>query len=169
MSEEKDQIKEVKNPVKETSDDLSPERIALEELKAMEDNSGPHDQFDWEGAGKHNLPYTESEIAGYLKDYDASLSLVTQSEIVKGVVSAIQDGDIVLDINYKSDGLVSLSEFRDMPDLKVGDTVDVYVEEQEDDRGQLVLSRRKAKLLGAWDAIVDSYENGTVIKGTNHQ
>ncbi len=167
MSEEKDQIpkEEVAVTAVETSEDLTPETIALEELKAKVEDTGPHYEFDWEGAGKHNLPYTEEEIANYLKDYDQSLSSVKQSEIVKGVVSVIHEGDVVLDINYKSDGLVSLSEFRDMPDLKVGDIVDVYVEEQEDDRGQLVLSRRKAKLLGAWDAIVDSYNNGTVIKG----
>jgi small subunit ribosomal protein S1 len=90
---------------------------------------------------------------------------VIENEIVKGRVTSINDGDVVLDINFKSDGLVSLSEFRDTPDLAVGDTVDVYVEQQEDARGQLILSRRKAKLLRAWENIVDSYENGTVIKG----
>lgn len=91
---------------------------------------------------------------------------VVENEIVKGYITAINDGDIVLDINYKSDGLLPFSEFRDTPDLKVGDFVEVYVEQQEDIRGQLVLSRRKAKLLRAWENIVDSYENGTVIKGT---
>lgn len=73
---------------------------------------------------------------------------------------------MVLDIGFKSDGLVPTSEFRDTPDLAPGDQIDVYVEQQEDARGQLVLSRRKAKLLRAWENIVDSYENGTVIKGT---
>ena len=73
---------------------------------------------------------------------------------------------MVLDINYKSDGLLPVSEFRDFPDLKIGDKVDVYVEQQEDMRGQLILSRRKAKLLRAWESIVDSFENGTIIKGT---
>ncbi|MEZ4982434.1 MAG: S1 RNA-binding domain-containing protein [Saprospiraceae bacterium] len=62
--------------------------------------------------------------------------------------------------------MVALSEFRDTPDLKEGDEIDVYIEQQEDQRGQLVFSRRKAKLLKAWERIVDSYENGTVIKGT---
>ena len=73
---------------------------------------------------------------------------------------------MILDIQYKSDDLIPLSEFRDMPDLAVGDPVLVYVEKQEDDRGQLVLSRRKAKLLKAWDDLVDSYTNGTIVKGT---
>lgn len=166
MSEEKNLKEELDvTPVAEESEDLSPEQIALEELKEKEDLSGPHDAFDWTQSGKHVLPYTEEEIKNYLEDYDKSLSSIQQSEIVKGAVVAIQDGDVLLDINYKSDGLVSLSEFRDTPDLGVGDYVDVYVEQQEDERGQLILSRRKAKLLGAWDSIVDSYNNGTVIKG----
>jgi len=93
------------------------------------------------------------------------MTSVAENEVVQGVVTSITDGDVVLNINYKSDGLVSLSEFRDTPDLAVGDSVKVYVENQEDERGQLILSRRKAKLIQAWDDIVDSYENGTIIKG----
>jgi small subunit ribosomal protein S1 len=126
----------------------------------------PHDDFNWDLGNKLGASYSKDEIAGYLKQYEETLSDVLENEIVKGKVTAINDGDIVLDINYKSDGLISLSEFRDMPDLEVGDQVEVYVEQQEDARGQLVLSRRKAKLLRAWENIVDSYENGTVIKGT---
>ena len=94
------------------------------------------------------------------------LDAVLENEIVKGFVTSINGGDVVLDINYKSDGLIPLSEFRDIPGLAVGDYVDVYVEQQEDGRGQLVLSRRKAKLLRSWESIVDSFENGTIIKGT---
>lgn len=94
------------------------------------------------------------------------MNAVLENEIVKGFVTSINGGDVVLDINYKSDGLIPLSEFRDIPGLAVGDYVDVYVEQQEDGRGQLVLSRRKAKLLRSWESIVDSFENGTIIKGT---
>ena len=124
-----------------------------------------HDDFDWSQDNKHSLPYTESEIEDYLAQYESTLSSVFENEIVKGKVSTIGDSDVVLDINFKSDGLVPLSEFRDLPELAVGDIVEVYVEQQEDDRGQLVLSRRKAKLLRAWESIVDSYNNGTVIQG----
>lgn len=124
-----------------------------------------HDDFDWSRTQKDELNYTKEEIAKYLKDYEGSISSLTENDIVKGKVTSISQGDVVLDINFKSDGLVSLSEFRDMPDLAVGDMVDVYVESQEDERGQLILSRRKAKLLRAWDNIVDSYENGSIIKG----
>ena len=125
-----------------------------------------HDDFDWTLSKSQSSSYSDQEKADYLKQYEATLTSVLENEIVSGKVSSIQDGDIVLDINYKSDGLVPMSEFRDMPDLAVGDSVEVYVEQQEDMRGQLVLSRRKAKLLRAWENIVDSYTNGTIIEGT---
>lgn len=138
-----------------------------EEEDVVEDPilSTAHDDFDW-AVGNKELPYSEAEIKEYTEQYESTLTSVIESEIVKGRVTSINDGDVVLDINFKSDGLVSLSEFRDTPDITIGDTVDVYVEQQEDARGQLILSRRKAKLLRAWENIVDSYENGTVIKGT---
>ncbi|MBK7334730.1 MAG: 30S ribosomal protein S1 [Saprospirales bacterium] len=129
------------------------------------EGQGAHDDYNWEVSNKQGAAYTEEEAEKMLAQYGQTLTSVLENEIVRGTVTAIQGGDVVLDINYKSDGLVGLSEFRDMPDLKVGDSVDVYVERQEDERGQLQLSRRKAKLLRAWESIVDSYENGTVIKG----
>ncbi len=125
-----------------------------------------HDDYDWDASDKTVLPYSEQEIADYLVQYENTFTFLKENEIVKAKVSHITDNDVVLDVNYKSDGLLPLSEFRDIPDLKAGDTVDVYVENQEDERGQLVLSRRKAKLLRAWEAIVDSFENGTIIQGT---
>ena len=124
-----------------------------------------HDEFDWARGKRGQILYTADEAKAYLEQYEGSMSSLTAGEIVKGRVSAITGSDVVLDINYKSDGLVALSDFRDIPDLAVGDYVDVYVENQEDAKGQLQLSRRKAKLLRAWEAIVDSFQNGTVIRG----
>ncbi|MCB0637009.1 MAG: S1 RNA-binding domain-containing protein, partial [Lewinella sp.] len=125
-----------------------------------------HDDFDWGLSGRAESRYSDEERARMLQEFDESMSAIQELEIVAGKVTAVNDGDVVLDINFKSDGLVPLSEFRDTPDLAVGDIVEVYVEQQEDARGQLVLSRRKAKLLRAWESIRDSYENGTVITGT---
>lgn len=125
-----------------------------------------HDDYDWTGGARQTAVYTLEQRSKMDDEYSATLSSLIENEIVSGRVTSIQDGDVLLDINFKSDGLVPLSEFRDTPDLKVGDHVDVYVEMQEDARGQLILSRRKAKLLLAWERIVDSYANGTVIKGT---
>ncbi len=124
-----------------------------------------HDAFDWSISKKNHIEYPAEQAQKYLEEYEKTLTSIKDNEIVKGLVKAVSGGDVVLDINYKSDGIISLSEFRDTPDLKIGDYIDVYVENQEDSRGQLVLSRKKAKLLIAWDTIVDSFNNGTIIKG----
>ncbi len=175
MSEEEKNLETGDNTPKEATapaaeatatEETNVDAIKLEELVEGQDLSGTaHDDFDWDKGNRHALPYTASEVEAYLKEYDSTLTAVLEGEIVKGKVSSISAGDLVLDINYKSDGLVPLSEFRDTPDLAVGDFVEVYVEKQEDERGQLILSRRKAKLLRSWESIVDSYTNGTVIKG----
>ena len=159
-------------PVEVVAETSATERI-VEEVVAKEEESieeavmtqTAHDDFDWSQTSKHILPYSEEETKQYLEQYESTLSAVIEGEIVQGTVSEIKDGTILLDINFKSDGLLSLSEFRDTPDLGIGDQVEVYVERQEDDRGQLVLSRRKAKLLRSWESIKDSFANGTVIKG----
>lgn len=127
---------------------------------------GAHDDFNWNMDKRGTFAYDEAEKATLLKQYDATLRNVAENEIIKGRVSAISGGDVVLDINYKSDGLIPLSEFRDTPGLGQGDEVEVYVESQEDSEGQLGLSRRKAKILRAWESIVDSFKNGTIIRGT---
>lgn len=167
MSDDKDLNKtiEEENPAIEDQEmDIAVEET--KEEKPVAEVRTAHDDFDWTIGNRHTLSYSEDQINKYLKEYDGTLNSILEFEVVKGRVTSISDGDVVLDINYKSDGLVPLSEFRDTPDLKVGDYVDVYVETQEDEKGQLILSRRKAKLLKAWDNLVDSYKNGTIIKGT---
>lgn len=124
-----------------------------------------HDDYDWARDKRGRVLYSADDAKKYYDQYEASMKSLNAGEIVKGRVSAITGNDVVLDINYKSDGLISAGDFRDMPDLKVGDYVEVYVESQEDAKGQLQLSRRKAKLLRAWEAIVDSMNNGTIIRG----
>jgi small subunit ribosomal protein S1 len=149
-------VEAVVEVVVETASQVEPEPVIVETA---------HDDFDW-SIGKQRINiYSKEERVKFLGDYEKSLRVLHENVVVKGKVTAFSSGDVVLDINHKSDGLVSTSEFRDMPDLKIGDEVDVYVELTEDDRGQLVLSRRKAKLITAWDDIVDSYENGTILKG----
>ena len=164
--EEKNETPEVK------AEETKAPEVKAEETKApveevVVEDKGAHDDFDWDATvAKDQLPYTEEEIANYLKEYEATLSSLAENELIKGKVTAITDGDVILDVGFKSDGLVSQSEFRDTPDLKVGDQIEVYVELQEDEKGQLILSRRKAKLLRAWEDIKESYKDGKVIKGT---
>ncbi len=150
-------------PEEEHEEEEEPLELNLEHLLQTDT---AHDDFNWAAVNKHGQAYSKDEYNAYLDQYDATLSSVLENEVVTGRVTAINDGDVVLDINYKSDGLVPLSEFRDMPGIQVGDSVEVYVEQQEDARGRLTLSRRKAKLLRAWERIVDSYTNSSIITGT---
>lgn len=160
------EVAEAKEEAEETEEDIPAPVITMSADSYPGLTGDAHDDFDWSLTKSQSSSYSDQEKSDYLKQYESTLTAVLENEIVTGKVSSIQDGDIVLDINYKSDGLVPMSEFRDTPDLGVGDTVEVYVEQQEDARGQLVLSRRKAKLLRAWENIVDSYTNGTIIEGT---
>jgi small subunit ribosomal protein S1 len=158
-------------PVESTEEPLEivedEEEVEMEVLLAGQESGGTaHDDFNWNITNKGGINYSEEESSNFKEQYASTMNAVLENEIVKGFVTSINGGDVILDINYKSDGLIPLSEFRDIPGLAVGDYVDVYVEHQEDGRGQLVLSRRKAKLLRSWESIVDSYENGTIIKGT---
>ena len=125
-----------------------------------------HDDFDWSISNRNQYIYAKEERAKLEELYDKTLGAVSENEVIKAKVHQITGGDAVLDINFKSDGLVSMSEFKDIDGFKIGDEVDVYVERQEDEKGQLVLSRRKAKLLKAWERLVDSFNNGTIINGT---
>ncbi len=146
---------------------IAPEVVAapVATYELDEELSGPHDDFDWD-QGKRSLANYTEERRQELEDlYDGTLKAVSENEIVKGQVVGITSSDVVLNIGFKSDGLVSLSEFRDVEELKVGQEYDVYVVEKEDYRGQLVLSRKNAKLIKAWDNIVDAYTNETVVTG----
>jgi len=127
-------------------------------------DNGPHDDFDWEIDKRENT-FAEDD-ADMIKAYEGTFKEITEDEIIKGSVVSITDSEVVLNIGHKSDGLVSRSEFRDLEDMKVGDDVEVYVVSQEDERGQLVLSRKKAKLMQAWNGIKKAHEEDTVVEGT---
>jgi small subunit ribosomal protein S1 len=109
--------------------------------------------------------YSNSEREKLEKMYDDTLTQITEKEVVKGTVVGISDRDVILNIGFKSDGLISATEFRDLPDLKVGDEVEVYIEKQEDTNGQLILSRRKAKIVKAWENIQSAQDNDSIIEG----
>lgn len=109
--------------------------------------------------------YSATEKEEMLKMYEGTLNQLNEKEVVKASVVSITDRDVVLNIGFKSDGLVPSNEFRDTPDLKVGDEVEVFVEQQEDSHGQLVLSRRKAKIVRAWENIQNALDNDVVIEG----
>ena len=127
----------------------------------------PDADFDWDAFDKKGFGegYSSSQREELAKIYDETLTTIEEKKVVKGTVVSISDRDVVLNIGFKSDGLVSASEFRDTPDMKVGDEVEVYIEEQENTQGQLVLSRRKAKIVRAWELVQDALDNDKVIEG----
>lgn len=127
--------------------------------------STPDGDFDWDFDEKAFGNYSEAERAKLEEEYAGTFNQINQGEIIEGTVVSINNKDVVLNVGFKSDGLVASSEFRDLPDLKVGDTVDVFVESQEDANGQLVLSRKRAKTQKSWEAINDALENDTIIDG----
>ncbi|CDG49484.1 30S ribosomal protein S1 [Cardinium endosymbiont of Bemisia tabaci] len=109
--------------------------------------------------------YTDQQREDMAALYGSTLSAISQYEVVKGSVISITHKDVIVGVGYKSDGLIAASEFRDLPDLKLGDEVEVYIEETENTKGQLVLSRKKAKLVRAWEKIQHALEHGEVLEG----
>ena len=125
-------------------------------------------EFDWDQADSKGFgeDYSEEQKAQMAQMYADTLNEINEKEVVKGTIVGINDRDVILNIGFKSDGLISISEFRDLPDLKVGDEVEVYIEEQEDKNGQLVLSRKKAKIVRAWERIQNGLDHDEVLEAT---
>ncbi len=146
-----------------------PADVGVAHAGAVEGQNGEqpaHDDFDWDLFDENKRDYSEEQEKELRELYESTLTDIAENEIVTASVVGKTGDEVVLNIGFKSDGLVPLTEFRDMDEVNVGDTVDVYVEQKEDERGRLRLSRRKAKLLKAWRSIVDAYENETIIRGT---
>lgn len=131
----------------------------LEDVK----NVQPLADFNWdEFENGTNVEVSKEEL---VKAYDETLNKIQEAQVVEGIVSSIDKKEVVVNIGYKSDGVIPASEFRYNPELEVGDKVQVYVENQEDKRGQLMLSHRKARLQKSWENINKAMENDEVIQG----
>ncbi len=124
----------------------------------------PDENFDWDAyANDAVVPASEKEAL--TQKYAETLSKVGEKEVVEGTVISMNKREVVVNIGYKSDGIISLNEFRYNPDLKVGDKVEVYVETQEDKKGQLSLSHKQARALRSWDRVNEALEKDEIIKG----
>lgn len=123
------------------------------------------ENFNWDTSGQQWSSYSADERSRMEQLYDQTLKSVIEHDIVDGLVVSISPKDVLINIGYKSDGLVPLTEFRHMPDLKVGDKVEVYVEKQEDKNGQLILSHKKARALKSWDRVNAALEGDEIIQG----
>lgn len=162
--DEEDPLAEIKSLQKE---EIATEAIPVSELKrAKYEKQTPgefdFDAFDTKGFGEG---YSKDQRAEMEKMYSGTVTSVDSGEVVKGVVVGINDRDVILNIGFKSDGLVPLAEFKEMTNLKIGDVVDLFIEEREDAMGQLVLSRRKAKLVKGWEYVQTALDKDQVIEG----
>ena len=126
-------------------------------------NVQPLDDFNWDSF--ENGSTTKVSKEDLEKAYDETLNKIQDHEVVEGTVTSIDKKEVVVNIGYKSDGIIPASEFRYNPDLKVGDKVEVYVEDQEDKKGQLVLSHKKARLTKSWERVNEALEKEEVIQG----
>ena len=136
---------------------------AAEETKTVLNASVDPDKFDWEAFEGNNVSAEEKKQME--EKYDQTLSKVVENEVVEGVVTSISKREVIVNIGYKSEGVIPAPEFRYNPDLKVGDKVEVFVETAEDKKGQLVLSHKKARALRSWDMVNAAYNAGEVVKG----
>ena len=130
----------------------------MENLK----NIAPLADFDWNAFENGTVESAQSHEEQE-KAYDNTLGRVNENEVVDGTIIAIGKREVVVNIGYKSDGIIPVNEFRYNPDLKVGDTVEVYIENQEDKRGQLVLSHKKARASKSWERVNAALENLSLI------
>ncbi len=126
-------------------------------------NIQPLEGFDWEAF--ENDGVSAADKAAQQAAYEGTLNNVNDNEVVDGTVTAINDREVVVNIGYKSEGIIARSEFRYAPDLKVGDTVEVYIENQEDKKGQLVLSHKRARQARSWERVNAALENNEIVQG----
>lgn len=154
---EKEEVTE-EAPAAEVEEDTD-DTVAAPIVASGEDDD---DDFDWEEA---ESGYSKAEFARLESLYEGTLTEVQEGEIVVGTVVSVGDKEVILNIGFKSEGMVQLTEFRDMPDLKAGDEVDVYLESVEDQDGQLILSRKRAKHLRTWQLILRAEVEDVILEG----
>ncbi len=131
----------------------------------LNNNVTPIEDFDWETYAEGGEGYNKEDKEKLIESYTNTLSKISDKEVVTGVVTSMDKREVIINIGYKSEGVVPMSEFRYNPDLKVGDEVEVYIESQEDKRGQLVLSHKKARASRSWERVNEAFRNNEVIKG----
>ncbi len=155
-SEEKKAPKAEK-PAKETKSTKKTSKAASSADTGVED-------FNWDEFAANEMDTNENQ-AEFEKMYSETLSTIAENEVIDGIVISMNKREVVINIGYKSEGVISLSEFRYDPDLKAGDKVEVYVDSQEDKKGQLVLSHKKARAMRSWDRVNQALDQDEVIKG----
>jgi len=164
---EKDELTELKLEKKAAEEEGISRTVRDVTARRATNSNVSLENFDWaafdtKGFGEG---YSTTERANLDQLYGGTVASVNESEVVEGTVVGINNRDVILNIGFKSDGLVPLAEFKDMTNLKIGDVVDLFIEERENAMGQLVLSRRKAKLVKGWDYVQRALDKDEVIEG----
>jgi small subunit ribosomal protein S1 len=149
-----------------TSQDESVQTTAASPVQEDTAVATAHDDFDWSVDKRNVASYSKEKRDELDKVYDSTFKAITESELLQGSIVGLTKTDAIINIGFKSDGLVSLNEFRDLPEVKIGDEVEVMVVEKEDRNGHLHLSRKLARQARAWQKIVDFYKTGEVVTGT---
>ena len=162
--DEDDPLAEIKSLQKE---EIVTEAIPVSELKKARYEKQVPGEFDFDAFASKGFGegYSKDKKAEMEQMYSGTVTSVDTGEVVKGIVVGINDRDVILNIGFKSDGLVPLAEFKEMTNLKIGDVVDLFIEERENAMGQLVLSRRKAKLVKGWEYVQTALDKDEVIEG----
>ena len=152
---------------KRQEEEITSEAIPASQLKKALYAKQVAGEFDWDAYETKGFGegYSKEKRDELLNFYGNTVTTVNSGELVEGIVVGINDRDVILNIGFKSDGLVPLAEFKDSASLKIGDVVDLFIEEREDKMGQLVLSRRKAKLMKGWDNVQKALDNDSIIEG----
>ncbi|WP_153799571.1 30S ribosomal protein S1 [Foetidibacter luteolus] len=153
-------------PVAEAVAETTPAATEVKAAEPVAETIAAHDDFDWSIDKRNVSHYAAEEKAKYDKVYENTFVSIEDGEIVRGGVVALTKTDAVINIGFKSDGLISLNEFRDLASLKIGDDVEVMVVEKEDRQGHLHLSRKSARIYRAWERIVEVHKTGEVVTGT---
>jgi len=162
-----EQVKE-EQPV-EPQDEATekPEEKPAEEkpAKASGKKAGDDDDFDWDAYEQGMETIDDEKLKAFEDIIEKQIRVYEENDVIEGTVKAITEKDVIIDINSKSEGVVSRNEFRYNPELKPGDTVEVMVVKKEDKNGQLVLSHRKARLRNAWEKVNEVHDKGEIVKG----
>ena len=176
-AEEKAEVKEepaetvaeaAEEPVEETVEEPAAEKeaeVTEPEKETITASVVDPPEFDWSSIGKKQEAYTDSEREKLEEIYNNTMKSIAEHEVLDGTVVAMNNREIVVNIGYKSDGVIPFNETRYNPDLKIGDQLEVYVENQEDSSGQLILSHKKARILRSWERINVAFEKEEVING----
>ena len=153
---------EIINPAVENAEEIE-DQVVVKPATKKSNASIPNDKFDWDAF--ENDGFDASEKAANEESYSKSLSRINENEVVEGTVTSINKREVIVNIGYKSEGVISINEFRYNPDLAVGDTVEVYVENAEDKKGQLILSHKRARAVKSWDRVNEAFEKDEIVKG----